>query len=422
MSKEYILVKKSDSLSGIVQLSGAKNSCLVIIASLILTSGKSKLYNVPMLEDVFNMVKLLEFLGASVNLDQINHTLEVDTTNLNKFNALPEVMNKIRTSVLIAGPLLARFNQADLSMPGGCIIGARPIDLHLRGFSKMGADIISKENILTISGKLKSNKIILDYPSVGATENILMAATLTPGETEIVNAALEPEVFDLINILKAMGAEISLEIPATIKIKGVSKLNPIEYTIMPDRLEAGSFLLAAAVTKGNIEIPNIKANILDCVLEKLSDMGHTIGIGLNNTGISFKSTQNPKAVSFKTLPYPGFPTDLQAPMMAALATAEGVSVVSETVFENRLQHCQELNKMGASIKVENNTAIITGVNQLYGAEVHGTDIRASSCLVIAGLAAENETKVFGTNYIYRGYENFDKKLSILGAKIETIKI
>lgn len=417
MSKEYILVKKSQPISGTINLSGAKNSCLVIIASLILTSGKSKLYNVPMLEDVFNMIKLLEYLGAFINLDKINNSLEVDTSNLEKFQGNSEIMNKMRTSVLVAGPLLARFKNAHLYMPGGCVIGSRPIDLHLKSFVKMGANIKAESDSLNISGKLSPAKIVLDYPSVGATENILMAAALTEGETEIINAALEPEVFDLVNILKKMGAQISLEVPATIKITGVKELKPVEYNIMPDRLEAGSLLLASAITGGELYVPDIKASYLDNVLEKLIEMGHTIGIGPNGYGIMLRSTSNPKAVSFKTMPYPGFPTDLQAPMMAALAVAEGTSIITETVFENRLQHACELNKLGANIKIENNNAIVTGVKKLYGAEVISTDIRAASCLVIAGLKAENETKVFGTHHLYRGYENLDMKLNKLGANV-----
>lgn len=420
MIKEYILVKKSRKLSGTINISGAKNSCLVIMASLILTSGKSILHNVPFLEDVLNMIALLRSLGIEILEDKENKKLAIDTSNLNSFSVRPEIMEKMRASVLVAGPLLARFKKAYLSMPGGCIIGSRPIDLHLAAFAKMGVNIHFLGNLLELTVdfiSLKSGKIIFDYPTVGGTENIIMAAVLTPGLTQIINCSLEPEVFDLINILKKMGAKISIEAPATIKIEGVSTLNPVEYTIMPDRLEAGSLLLATAITGGEIYIPNIKASYLDIVLEKLSDMGHMLSINSNGLGINLKAIDTPKAINLKTMPYPGFPTDLQAPMIAVLSVANGTSVVSETVFENRLLHVHDLNKMGADIKINNNTATIKGVSQLKGNTVNATDIRAACSLVIAGLKADGETRIIGTHHLYRGYQGLDQKLNSLGAQI-----
>lgn len=418
MIDTYLVVEQSQPLQGHVSLTGAKNAVLVIMASLILTRGVSRLTNVPRSDDVLHMIKLLQELGADVFFDEQLHLLEVDTTHLNRYKVAPEIMKKMRASILVMGPLLARFGKAEIALPGGCVLGARPINYHVNNFVKMGVAIEIQGEFLTASAAhMHAGKCILEYPSVGATENIMMAAVLTPGVTRIINAALEPEVLDLIDVLKKMGARIDILPTATIEIHGVTTLHPIEHTIMFDRLEVGSLLLATAITGGEIALPQAPAYVLDMLLMKLQEMGHFVEVGPNDVGITFKATKNPKAVSFKTAPYPGFPTDLQAPMMALQCLAEGTSVVEETVFENRLVHTRELQKMGAQITIDHNTAVITGVEKLYGTQVIATDIRASCALVIAGLAAQGTTIMSGIHHWTRGYDALEKKLAVLGARI-----
>ncbi len=422
MSHEYIQVKKSQPLSGTVKLLGAKNAVLVIMASLLLTDGTSVLENVPSSSDVFMMIKLLEVLGAQVVFDQEKHVLTVNTSKVNNFAVPAEIMQKMRASVLVMGPLLAKFRAADVALPGGCSIGSRPIDYHLNNFINMGAQVEINDNCVQARvQKLQAQKIILDYPSVGATENIMMAAVLTEGKTTIVNAALEPEVLDLVFVLKKMGAEIQVLPAATIEITGVQKLQSIKHHIVFDRLEAGSLLLAAAVTGGSISLPQAPAQYMEIFLSKLEQMGHTVKIGKNGIGVELLATKTPKAVSFKTHPYPGFPTDLQAPMMVAQCLAEGLSIIEETVFENRLLHVEELKKMGANITVKGSKAFVTGVEQLQAADVRATDIRASCALALAGLFAEGTTKITGIHHWRRGYDNLEKKLSSLGANISVEK-
>ncbi len=418
MAEDHLIIEQSPRLHGTAELAGAKNAVLVIMASLILSDGKSVLTNVPASDDVFQMIKLLCDIGAEVQFDAVAHRLEVDTRLITKCNVRAELMKKMRASVLVMGPLLARFGRADIAVPGGCVIGARPIDYHIAGFCKMGVDITIEGDYLTAQcDALKAAKIVLEYPSVGATENLLMAATLTKGTTRILNAALEPEVFDLINILKKMGAHIEIEPPATIVIEGVESLNPVQHAIIADRLEAGTLLLSAAITGGRIDIPTAPAFAMDMFLVKLEEMGHSITVGQDGYGISLIATHSPKAVSFKTAPYPGFPTDLQAPMLAAQCMASGTSTIYETVYENRLVHVMELQKMGAQIKIEHNKATIMGVEKLYGAQVIATDIRASAALVIAGLAAFGITRMSGINHLARGYEQLPQKLQKLGGHI-----
>ena len=419
MPNAHIIIEQSLELQGEASLFGAKNAVLCSMASLILTKGKSKLKNVPHSHDVLQMIKLLKNLGAEVTFFKDEHSLEVDTTSVNAWNVKADIMKKMRASVLVMGPLLARFGRADIALPGGCVIGSRPINYHLRNFEKMGVVVDVHGEILTArAAKLIPGKLVLEYPSVGATENLMMAAVLGQGTTRIVNAALEPEVMNLITVLQKMGAKITILPPATIEIEGVATLQPIEHEIIPDRLEAGALLLAVAMTGGEINIPQAPAHTLDIFLMKLQEMGHHIKVGENETGIRLKATKNPHAVSFKTGPYPGFPTDLQAPMMAAQCLAEGISVVEETVFENRLVHIRELQKMGAQISLDHNTATVTGVEELYGAPVIATDIRASCALVLAGLVAKGTTVMAGVHHWLRGYEALDKKLAKLGATIE----
>jgi len=418
MLNEQIIIEQSLGLSGQAELSGAKNAVLVIIASLILTSGKSKLKNVPASKDVFNMIALLKSLGAEVFFDVERNELDIDTTKILHYKVAPEIMKKMRASVLVMGPLLARFGCVDLALPGGCVIGTRPINYHLTNFEKMGVTVdIKGEFISARAPKLQAQKLVLEYPSVGATENLLMAAVLTEGTTKIVNAAIEPEVLDLVSVLQKMGANITVLPTSSIEVTGVNQLLPIEHSVIPDRLEAGGLLLAAAITGGKIHLPDAPADMLDMFLFKLREMGHAIEIGKNDIGIKLRATKHPRAVSFKTCPFPGFPTDLQAPMMAAQCLASGTSVIQETVFENRLLHVRELQKMGAQITVEHNTATITGVEELYGVPVIATDIRASCALVLAGLVAKSKTVMSGINHWRRGYEALEKKLVQLGAHI-----
>jgi UDP-N-acetylglucosamine 1-carboxyvinyltransferase len=417
---EYLKIEKSPELQGTVELSGAKNAVLVTIASLILTSGKSVLHNVPASADVFAMGQLLTNLGATVCFDAATHQFSVDTTGLHTWTIDGQTMQKTRTSILAMGPLLARFGKAIIcGLPGGDAIGKRPIDYHLNNFKKMGViiecdDDFTHAQVDTLCG----TRLVLEYPSVGATENLIMAATMAQGTTKIINAACEPEVFDLIAALTKMGAKIKVDAPSIITIEGVDTLHPIEHTIMVDRLEAGSLLIAAAATGGEIYIPNAQADVLDVFLLKLEEMGHTITVGENGIGIHFKSTRTPQAVSFKTDSYPGFPTDLQAPMMALQCTAQGSSIIEETVFENRFHHAHELIKMGANIKIEHNKAIVTGVGVLQGADVVAADIRASMALVVAGFMAEGTTRVVGLHHWKRGYDALENKLQRLGASIE----
>ena len=411
-------VQQSLSLQGTVLLVGAKNAVLVIMASLILTEGKSIIRNVPCSVDVLHMISVLQDLGAEIFFDEKNHVLEVDTTFIRNYNVKPELMKKMRASVLVMGPLLARFSKADIALPGGCLIGTRPIDYHLKGLAKLGVELkLNKEFLYARIDTFKPTTIVLEYPSVGATENILMAAAQAQGTTRIINAALEPEVMDLMCVLTKMGAHMVIEPPATIVIEGVTQLNPIEHTVMPDRLEAGGLLLAAAITGGKIELPDACHEHLAVFLEKLREMGHTVECGAEGRGITFTATHNPQAVSFRTAPYPGFPTDLQAPMMAALCLAEGKSVIHETVFENRFLHIRELQKMGAQITINGDRTMVTGVDALYGASIIASDIRASCALVLAGLAAKGTTVMTGLQHWRRGYEALEIKLASIGAQI-----
>lgn len=422
MMNEYALIENSPALTGEIELSGAKNAVLVIMASLVLTSGVSTLYQVPASADVLAMIQLLEDLGAIIAFNESTNTLTVDTNSLKLRPINQEIMKKMRASVLIMGPLLARFGKAELSLPGGCVLGARPIDFHLKAFKRMNATVtISGHTLSAATLGLSGARIIFDYPSVGATENAMMAACLANGTTTIINAALEPEVLDLMQVLIKMGANIAIRPPACIEITGVARLNSIEHTILADRLEAGSLLLAAAITGGSLAIPKAPAYMLDLFLAKLEEMGHEVKTGQDGVGIWFTACKSPQAVSFKTTPYPGFPTDLQAPMMALQCLAAGTSEIQETVFENRLLHVRELQKMGAQITVKGDTATVQGVEQLYGTSVIASDIRAACALVLAGLTARGKTTMTGIHHLRRGYDKIDLKLKKLGANITLIQ-
>jgi UDP-N-acetylglucosamine 1-carboxyvinyltransferase len=418
MNDSYLKVEQSPALTGEVVLAGAKNAVLVIIASLALTSGISVLHNVPVSADVFEMIELLRHLGAVVFFNIEKHQLTVDTSLLNSWQVTTLLMQKTRASILIMGALLARFGKARVGFPGGDAIGKRPIDYHLKNFAKMGVIIRQVDEYLCVEVDiLTAARLVLEYPSVGATENILMAATRARGTTTIINAACEPEVLDLIVCLRKMGAIITVEAPATIIIEGVDSLQPAEHTIMFDRLEAGSLLIATAATGGEITLPDASGTMLDVFLLKLEEMGHAIKVGPQGKGIYLKAIQAPRAVSFKTGPFPGFPTDLQAPMMALQCFAAGTSVIEETVFENRFHHVYELMKMGACIKVEHNKATVTGVEQLCGASVVASDIRAAMALVVAGLVAQGTTTISAVHHWKRGYDSMEKKLMSLGANV-----
>lgn len=421
MDSGYLVVRKSKPLSGSVSLSGAKNAVLVTMMSLLLTRGVSRLRRVPNSSDVHAMIALLRGLGAVVSFDEKAGTLEVDTSSVSKFEISPDLMRATRASVLVMGPLLARYHQARLAFPGGDPIGKRPIDIHLKALRAMGAEITVEGPIIDAKvSAWKPARLILDYPSVGATENILMAAVMASGKTEIVNAAIEPEILDLIAVLRAMGAQIDFDFPATIVIRGVSELKPVDHAVMFDRLEAGTLLVAALATGGELHLPEAPVEAMELFLEKIRDMGHSVTVGPNGVGVTVRACKQPQAVSFKTMPHPGFPTDLQAPMMALLCRAEGTSEIHETVYENRFLHVSELQRMGAKIEVSGHTARITGVERLNGMVVTAPDIRGGAALVIAGLMAEGETIVHGVRHLLRGYESLDEKLRSLGAELEFI--
>lgn len=413
-----IIVKKSNPLKGSVRIDGAKNAVLPIIAATLLAKGKSVLREVPNLKDVHVISDLLRHLGAEVEYK--GTTLTVDATNLTTYDAPYELVRKMRASFLVMGPLLARFNQTKISMPGGCAIGTRPIDLHLKGFKALGANVVMDHGFVEAkTDRLKGSKLYLDFPSVGATENIMMAAVLAEGTTIIENAAEEPEIVDLANFLNEMGADVRGAGTNTIRIKGVKELKATEHDVIPDRIEAGTFMVAAAMTKGDITIENIILEHLKPVTAKLREAGCEI-IEMDNS-IRVIGPEKLKSIDIKTLPHPGFPTDVQAQFMAMLTVAKGTGVVIETVFENRFMHVAEFNRMGANIKIEGRTAVVEGVEELNGAKVNATDLRAGAALILCGLIAEGETEIGEIYHIQRGYVDIDKKITALGGNIEIVE-
>lgn len=414
-----IIVEKSQPLKGTVRISGAKNSVLPILAGSLLATEKCVLESVPPLRDVDVICEVLTSLGADVK--RINReTIEIKATNIDNFEAPYELVRKMRASFLVMGPLLARMGKARISMPGGCAIGTRPIDLHLKGFKALGAEITLGHGFVEAKAdKLVGNKIYLDFPSVGATENIMMAAVLAEGQTIIENAAEEPEITDLANFLNEMGAQIIGAGTDTIKIMGVKSLSGTTHTVIPDRIEAGTYMVAAAITKGNVFIDNVEAEHLKPVIAKLREMD--VEIIEEGNGLRVIGPQKLKPVDIKTLPYPGFPTDMQAQFMALLSIAEGTSVIIETVFENRFMHVSELKRMGADIKIEGRSAIIEGQGQLTGAPVKATDLRAGAALILAGLVSDGRTEISNIEHIERGYVDIEKKLQGLGAIIYRIE-
>lgn len=412
---DEIVIEGGARLKGEVRISGSKNAALPILASTILAPGTSTIYNVPDLIDIKTMGKLLNHLGAKVDIE--TGRVNVDVTNIKNPEAPYELVKTMRASVLVLCPLVARMGEANVSLPGGCAIGARPINLHLMGLEKMGARVEIEHGYVKVKAKrLRGSRIYLDIPTVTGTENLMMAATLADGTTIIENAACEPEVSDLAEALKKMGARIEGAGENIITIEGVDNLKPINYSVIPDRIEAGTFMVAGAITKGSIKIKDCIPGHFDAVMAKIKETG--VEITEEDGGLRVKGVKSPKAVDLKTMPYPGFPTDMQAQMMALMTVAEGMSVITETIFENRFMHVAELKRMGADIKVEGNTAIVHGVPYLSGAPLMATDLRASASLIIAGLAAKGKTTLSRAYHIDRGYEKIEEKLSALGARIK----
>lgn len=415
---EKLIIHGGHELHGRVKISGAKNAVLPIIAATLLAQDKPcVLDEVPYLNDVCTIAEVLRQLGAKVDFNRQQHTLFVDSTVLKTVDAPYDLVRKMRASFVIMGPLLARYGKAKISMPGGCAIGTRPIDLHLKGFEALGAEIEIGHGFIsaTAPNGLKGTSIYLDFPSVGATENIIMAACMAEGQTILENAAQEPEIIDLANFLNIMGAKIRGAGTNVIKITGVPKLIGHNYTIIPDRIEAGTYMVAVAMTGGDIYIENAISEHLKPVIAKLNEAGVKIEEDID--GIRVSCNKRPKAIDIKTLPYPGFPTDMQAQFMAMLTIADGTGLVTETVFENRFMHVDELKRMGACIKVDGRTSIVEGVPSLNGCQVKATDLRAGAAMVLAGLVANGKTEVSYIHHIDRGYDNLVEKLCGLGADI-----
>jgi UDP-N-acetylglucosamine 1-carboxyvinyltransferase len=417
---EKIIVRGGKRLNGTVKVEGAKNAVLPVLAATLLASDeKSVIRDVPALSDVYTINEVLRYLNAGVEFK--DNQVIVDASKPLKDEAPFEYVRKMRASVLVMGSLLARNGRARVALPGGCAIGSRPIDQHLKGFEAMGAKVTVGNGFIEaeVKDRLKGAKIYLDFPSVGATENIMMAATLAKGTTVIENAAKEPEIVDLANFLNAMGAKVRGAGTGTIRIEGVDVLFGAEHTIIPDRIEAGTFMVAAAITGGNVLIQNAVPEHLTSLIAKMEEMGVTIIEEAE--GIRVIGGGPLKAVDIKTMPHPGFPTDMQSQMMALLLRAHGTSMITETVFENRFMHVEEFRRMNADMKIEGRSVIINGPANLQGAEVASTDLRAAASLILAGLAAEGVTRVTELRHLDRGYVNFHGKLAALGADIERVK-
>ncbi len=417
---DKLRITGNGKLNGEIVVSGAKNAALPLMCAGLLSGGTLRLTNVPMLADVKTTEKLLQGMGATVTGDGVSQ-FEINGGTVNNTCAPYDLVRTMRASILVLGPTLARFGKAEVSLPGGCAIGARPVDQHLKGLEAMGAHIVIEHGYVkatTPEGKLKGARVVMDMVTVGGTENLLMAATLAEGTTVLENCAMEPEVVDLANCLVKMGAKIQGIGTPTMTVEGVVELHGTEHSVVPDRIEAGTFLCAVAMTGGKVVLRNAAPHTMQVVLDKLVEAGAVIEAG--DDWISIDMQQRPKAVNIRTAEHPAFPTDMQAQFMAMNAVAEGSSKVVETIFENRFMHVPELNRMGADISVEGNTAMVRGVEKLSGATVMATDLRASACLVISGLVADGETIVDRIYHLDRGYEHIEKKLGGVGAKIERI--
>jgi UDP-N-acetylglucosamine 1-carboxyvinyltransferase len=417
---DKLIINGNVPLQGEIRISGAKNAALPIITASLLTGAPVRIGNIPHLHDVTTIISLLGQMGASLTLDE-KANIEVNASGVNSFYAPYELVRTMRASVLVLGPLLGRFGEADVSLPGGCAIGTRPVDQHLKGLQAMGADIRVENGYIKAKAKkrLKGTTIVMDIITVTGTENIMMAAVLAEGKTVILNSAREPEVEDLANFLNVLGAKISGAGTSTIIIEGVKELGSGTYQVLPDRIETGTYLTAAAITRGKVKLKNTRPDILNSVLLKLEEAGADIEIGPDWISLDMHGNR-PRAVDVSTAPYPAFPTDMQAQMMALNSVAEGTGTITENVFENRFMHVQELLRLGAQISLRGNTAFCTGIDNLQGAPTMATDLRASASLVLAGLAASGETSVDRIYHIDRGYECIEEKLTQLGARIHRI--
>ena len=417
---DKLIIQGGAVLRGDVWISGSKNAALPILSAALLSEGLVTIGNLPHLQDVTTTIELLGALGITVSIDE-KMRLEVDTSTLNSLTAPYDLVKTMRASILVLGPMLARYGEANVSFPGGCAIGSRPVDLHLRGLEAMGAQIEIDEGYIRArsNGRLKGANILMEMVSVGATENLMMAAALAEGTTIIENAAREPEIVDLANCMNAWGADVQGAGSSTMTINGVEKLTGGFFSVMPDRIETGTYLAAAAATRGRVKVVQTDPSTLEAVLLKLEETGAKITKGKDWIELDMEG-KRPRAVSLKTAPYPAFPTDMQAQLTAVNAVAEGVGTITETIFENRLMQVQELNRMGANITVEGNTALVTGVDKLKGAPVMASDLRASAALVIAGMVAEGQTVVDRIYHIDRGYECIEEKLQQLGCKIKRV--
>ncbi|HTG82349.1 MAG TPA: UDP-N-acetylglucosamine 1-carboxyvinyltransferase [Geobacteraceae bacterium] len=415
---DKLIIKGGKRLTGDVTVSGSKNASLPIFCSTILAPGMNEISNVPFLRDINTTIKVLESLGACVEGN--GNVVRIDTTHVNNVEATYDLVKTMRASVLVLGPLLARHGRARVSLPGGCAIGARPIDQHLKGLKAMGAEIKLEHGYVEAKAKrLNGTRINFDISTVGGTEHLMMAAALAKGETVLENAAREPEIVDLAGILTKMGARIEGAGTDTIRISGVSELGPVRYRVMPDRIEAGTFMIAAAITGGDVRISGMQLEHLDALVFKLQDAG--VEITNKDNVVRVRGPRKVKSVNIKTRPYPGFPTDMQAQFMALMCIADGASVISENIFENRFMHVSELLRFGADIVIEGNSATVKGVKKLSGAPVMATDLRASASLILAGLASDNTTEVSRIYHLDRGYEAIEKKLAGLGANIVRVK-
>ena len=421
--REYIRVRPNGPLKGEVKISGAKNSGLKLLAATLLTKEEVTISNLPPLKDVNVMLDVLKYLGSKI--ERIDDTtVKIKNDDITDYITPIELMNKMRASFVVTGPLLSRFGKSITYMPGGCSIGSRPVDLHLKGFESLGAKVHIGIDAIDVDGSagLKGAPIYLDFPSVGATENIMMAAVLAEGTTTIDNAAQEPEITDLANFLNKLGAKIRGAGTKTIEVVGVKELSGGSHTVMPDRIEAATYMVAAAMTKGDVLVTDVVAAHLVPIIAKLRENGAQVEINEDEDQIRVIGADKPKAMNIKTLPYPGLPTDVQSQFMTLLTISEGDSVVKETVFENRFMHVAELQKMRALIVTDGNEARIKGVDKLVGTDVKATDLRAGASCILAGLVAEGETRVHDTYHIYRGYYDFEKKFTDLGADLQIVKV
>ncbi|WP_317930946.1 UDP-N-acetylglucosamine 1-carboxyvinyltransferase [Halioxenophilus sp. WMMB6] len=417
---DKLIIRGGGPLTGEIRISGSKNSALPILAATLLAETPMQVGNLPHLHDVTTMLALLRCMGVGVTIDE-KLCVEVDNSTISDFTAPYELVRTMRASILVLGPMLSRFGEANVSFPGGCAIGSRPVDIHLRGLEAMGATIDVDQGYIRArcDGRLKGVHFFMDTVTVGGTENLMMAAVMADGTTILENAAREPEVVDLANCLVAMGADISGIGTDTLTIRGVSHLHGCRFDVMPDRIETGTYLVAAAASRGRVKLKDTNEKLLESVLLKLDEAGAYISTGANWIELDMKGNR-PRAVSLRTAPYPAFPTDMQAQFLAMNAVAEGTGAVTETIFENRLIQIHELNRMGADIRLEGNTALVTGVEKLKAAPVMASDLRASASLVIAGMVAEGETLVDRIYHIDRGYECIEEKLQQLGANIRRI--